>query len=55
VVVEGCVTEWWWTPNVLVYEVVAMGQQADTRKRRRDGVGYELGFLGGEDIVETVV
>jgi hypothetical protein len=28
---------WWWKPNVLVYEVVAMGQQGDARMRRRDG------------------
>ena len=39
-----------WKPNVLVYEVVAMGQQA-ARRRRRDDVEYELGSLGGEKVV----
>lgn len=51
---EGYLPGWWWKPNALVYEVVAMGRQADARRRRRDGVGHELDFLG-EKIVEKVV
>ena len=50
---EGYLLGRWWKPNVLVYEVVAMGRQADTRRRRRDGIEYELGFFG--QIVEKVV
>jgi len=52
---EKYLLEWWWKPYVLVYEVVAMGRQADARrKRRRDGVECDLNFLGGQ-IVEKVV
>jgi len=39
----------WWKPNVLVCEVVAIGRQADARRRRRDGIEFELGFLGQID------
>lgn len=51
---EGYLLGWWWKPNVLVYEVVAIGRQADARRRRRDDIGGELGFLGAQ-IVERVV
>ena len=44
----------WLKPNVLVYEVVAIGRrQADARRRKRDGIEFELAFLG--QIVEKVV
>jgi hypothetical protein len=44
VVEEGYLLGRWWKPNVLVYEVVAIGRQADARKRRRDDIECELGF-----------
>lgn len=40
-------------PDVLVYEVVAIGRQADARRRKRDGIDFELAFL--RQIVEKVV
>ena len=42
----------WWKQNAPVYEVVAMGRQADARRRRKDGIEFELVFLG--QIVEKV-
>jgi hypothetical protein len=45
VVEEIYLLERQWKPSVPVYEVVATGRHADARRRRRDGIEFELGFL----------